>query len=102
MARQAAVRQVANRVAARTARGALRTAASLPLKAVPFAGGVALLSFTAWELHDACATMQDLAALDDTPLETDATAVCGLPYPSWDDLLREATIDVPAELPPAP
>ena len=99
LARQAATRDVARRMAARVARGAARTVASLPLKAVPVAGGVALVSFTAWELHDACATMEDIARLDPG---TDAGSVCGLPYPSWDDLWRAPTIDVPTEQPPSP
>ena len=102
LARRAAVRAVANRIAARTARGAARTVASVPLKALPFAGGVAVVTFTSWELYEDCQTMQDLATLDDTPLDTDTASVCGIPYPSWDDLWRTPTIDVPADMPPAP
>lgn len=95
-------RAVANRIAARTAKRAARTVASVPLKALPFAGGVAVVSFTAWELYEDCQTLTDLAELDAAPLDVGAADVCGLPYPTWDDLWRTPTIDVPADLPPAP
>lgn len=100
--RRAAIRQVRQRVAVRTARGAARTLSSAPLKAVPVAGVAAVVAFTSWELYDACQTMRDLAALDDDPgegLGAEADRVCGLPRPKAADLAGMARGPVPAPPP---
>ena len=53
------------RVSARVARGAARNAGAVFAEAVPWVGAAAVIGFTALDLRDACATMEDLAALDE-------------------------------------
>jgi hypothetical protein len=92
---------VVKRIAARTTRGAIRAAASVPVQVPPIAGAFAVLSFTAWEIYDACETLGDLAAIEDIDDAAEGRdLVCGMAYPSWDDLWREPTIETPDMPPP--
>lgn len=92
---------VLKRTAARTTRTAVRSAASVPVQAAPFIGAGAVLSFTAWELYDACETLGDLAALEEIDDATDGQAlVCGMDYPSWAYLGPETTMETPDMPPP--
>ncbi|MAS44320.1 MAG: hypothetical protein CML46_13840 [Rhodobacteraceae bacterium] len=63
--RRAAVRAATRRVSARVTRGAARNAGAVLAESVPWLGAAAVVGFTAMDLRDACATMEDLRALDE-------------------------------------
>lgn len=83
-ARQGAQRErVARRIAQRTARGAARSVAGLGPQALPWIGAASVAGFTAWEIADACATLDDLAELmpgatRDADASQEAARLCGL------------------------
>lgn len=88
------------KIAARTTRGAVRSATSVPVQAAPIAGAGAVLIFTAWELYDACETLSDLVELEDIEGAIDGQAlVCGMEYQSWNDLWLDTQIETP-DMPP--
>ncbi len=77
MARRAVVR----RVATRTTRGAIRSAGGTVAQALPVVGVASVVGLTAWELRDACETLEDLADLE-PGVAGDADTVCGLTPPT--------------------
>jgi len=81
-ARQATARREAvKRIGQRTARGAARSLGGTVAQSLPFVGVASVVGITAWEIADACATMQDLAALAPDSVD-DPEKVCGLTPPT--------------------
>lgn len=108
-----AVGDVTERIAERTARGALRNLVSIPAEAVPFFGIAAVVGVTTWELRDACETMKEMNELNrimgnDVPVAEDT--VCGIKPPTsegvWEivrnspddawNKLKELGLDIPS------
>ena len=88
-AKQLAVRRtVAQRIGQRTARGAARSLGGTVAQSLPFVGVASVVGITAWEIADACATMQDLAALAPGSAD-DPEKVCGLTPPTTAEVYHE-------------
>jgi len=86
-----AVGDTTTRVSRRIASAAARSAGSVAAEAIPVAGVAVVLGVTAWELKDACDTMQDLRELDlafnpDTSLDPEVSEVCGRTVPSGEEV----------------
>lgn len=86
-----AVGDTTTRVSRRIATAAARSAGSVAAEAIPVAGVAVILGMTAWELKDACDTMQDLRELDlafnpDTSLDPEVSEVCGRSVPSGQEI----------------
>jgi len=77
----AARREAVKRIGQRTARGAARSLGGTVAQSLPFVGVASVVGITAWEIADACATMQDLAALAPDSVD-DPEKVCGLTPPT--------------------
>ena len=54
---------IAGRVRQRLAIGVSRNVGSIPAEAIPYVGIAVVLSVTAWDLYDACQTMEDINGL---------------------------------------
>lgn len=71
----------AKRISRRTARAATRSVAAIPLESVPLLGASTIVLVTAWELRDACFTVQEMNSLLEQlgldPEPTLAEQVCG-------------------------
>lgn len=90
-----AARTIRSRVATRSAKSAVRTAASAPGKAIPTAGAVLVATLTAIEIADLCATVSDMNELasvlspEDSSLdEGDPLTVCGVEPPTRSEILE--------------
>lgn len=86
-----AVGETAERIAQRTAAGASKNIAATFGESVPFYGIAVVVAATAWEMKDACATMNDLHDLDvafnpEKASAPDVTEVCGLKVPTKEEL----------------
>lgn len=86
-----AVQDTTKRVARRTAVGASRNVASTFGEAIPVMGIAVVVGATAWELKDACDTMNDLHELDVAIDPSKANAeevseVCGLKVPTKEEI----------------
>lgn len=88
-----AVTAIRTRVATRSAKAATRTATSAPGKAIPSAGAVLVVTLTAIEIADLCATVSDMNELaavfepEDTSEEV-ALTVCGAEPPTRSEILE--------------
>jgi hypothetical protein len=86
-----AIKSLSARMARRTAFAAARSASMALVQAVPWIGSGVIATVTAAEMKDYCDTMYDLHALDIAldPVsadESEATRVCGLPVPTFEEL----------------
>ncbi|MEZ0468925.1 hypothetical protein [Phaeobacter sp. SYSU ZJ3003] len=86
-----AVEDTATRVSRRTVTGAARNAGSVVAEAIPFAGIVAIIGVTAWDLKDSCDTMKDLHELEkafnpEAAAGQEQDEVCGLAVPTKDEI----------------
>ena len=79
-----AAERVTRSVAARAAGNATRNLTSVVAEALPYVGVAAMLSVTAWDLHDACQTIKEINELHVSfGVEVvDETRVCGMTVPS--------------------
>jgi hypothetical protein len=80
-----AVGDTTRRLSMRVTRGAARSVGSAAGEALPFVGVGVVAAATAWDLYDACETMQDLgelAAAVDPGRPVDPDSVCGITPPS--------------------
>ncbi|MDS9467089.1 hypothetical protein RGQ15_05805 [Paracoccus sp. MBLB3053] len=89
IAMREAVHDTAERVSRRTGAAAARNVGSTFGEALPVIGVGVIAAATAWELHDACALMQEMRELDaafnpDEPVTEDE--VCGISPPSRDEV----------------
>jgi hypothetical protein len=83
---------VSRRVAARSLGSAIRSAGSVAGKAIPIAGTGLIIGMTAWEIHDLCETMKDMAYMGGQYGEAspDASpAVCGFRPPTAGQVLYQ-------------
>ena len=97
--RGAAVRKFGNRLNARTKRVATRSVAAIPAEAIPYLGIAVLITGTAYELYEACQSVQDLEilydalSLNESPLVA-VSAACDPVLPSassvWDSVKDQA------------
>ncbi len=97
--RKAAVRKFGNRLSIRTKRVATRSIAAIPAEAIPYLGIAVLITGTAYELYEACQSIQDLEelygelGLDEAPSEDAVTAACDPQLPSatavWESVKGE-------------
>jgi hypothetical protein len=119
-----ALQRTAARVSGRMATGATRSVSTSFGQSIPVFGAAVVAGVTAWEIRDACATIEDLAALEaevddgfrvDPELEraigeadpedvqsaerasADATKVCGLSVPSTTEIWNRVRTE-PAEI----
>jgi len=104
---------LARNVSDRVAIGATRNVAATFAEGIPFFGVAAVVGITAWELRDACATMQDMkdiSAAFEAEVDVEAEEVCGLEVPSrqevwtrvlespgvaWDNVSNFEGVDLP-------
>ncbi len=87
----AQINKTTYRIFNRTAWMATRDFSSLAVKAVPYVGIAALVTLTAKDVNDSCATLKDLQDLKtklNLPLEDEAEIkrICGLEVPSKDEV----------------
>ena len=88
--RRSVVGTVTKRIARRTATGAVRNLASVPLEAVPYFGIATVLGVTALELNESCQDIKDIKEIDrlignESGLD-EVKEVCGLKVPSKEEL----------------
>ena len=90
--RKVAVRRFGSRLTARTKRVAAQSIAAIPGEAIPFFGITLLLAGTAYELYEACNSIQDLDLLyadmgmeDETPDDV-LRSVCSPVMPDAGDI----------------
>ena len=79
------VSKITKRVAKRTIRGAVRNIAAIPAESIPIAGVTIISGITAWELYDACKTMEDMDEINKSMGSDDTVEkgkVCGMERPS--------------------
>ena len=76
---------MSNRIATRTAKGALRNVASVPAEAIPYIGIPVIIAVTGLEIYDACATMEDIKEINRV-LNTVTT--CGIKVPDKDTVMK--------------
>ncbi|NQY03407.1 MAG: hypothetical protein HRT76_09130 [Halieaceae bacterium] len=98
--RRAAVRKFGNRLSARTKRVATRSVAAIPAEAIPYLGIAVLITGTAYELYEACQSVQDLEilydalSLNESPPEGAVSAACDPVLSSassvWDSVKDQA------------
>lgn len=84
-----AVEDTSRRIADRTVSATGRNIAAMPGEALPWVGLFVVIAATSWELHDACETMKDVAALErafDPNPEVDPDEVCGMHVPDAETL----------------
>ncbi len=98
--RKAAVRKFGSRLTSRTKRVAAESIAAIPGKAIPFFGITLLVAGTAYELYEACNSIQDLDQLYSDMGMTDETpddvmhSVCHPTMPDagkvWDGVVENS------------
>ena len=89
--RAAAVLKTSTRVARRSLINTTRNVSSVFAEAIPILGTGIMLAVTAWDVHDACATLKDINELNsvfDHPPE-DQTKVCGMNVPTPKQVLTQ-------------
>ncbi len=79
------------RVSKRVVRGAGRNVASTFGEGIPVYGVAVIIGVTAWEIRDACDTMEDMKEINkafdtDVDVQGDVDKVCGLDVPSIDEI----------------
>lgn len=79
--RRAAVQSRAQRISNRSARATTRSVAMIPLESVPFLGAATIIATTSLDIHDTCATLEDMATLQrelgiDPPEDGVAAHIC--------------------------
>ena len=87
------VGKAANRSRTRLLRSASRSVATVPAKALPYAGAFVVAGLTAVEIKELCETMRDMdrikRMIDDPDAEAESEpAVCPVPVPSRQQLLE--------------
>ena len=93
-----AVAHTVGRIAGRTANATARNLVAMPAEAVPLFGIAVIAGATAWEIHDACALMQDLhelnVAFDSSQAnDPDRYEACGREVPSPIEVWRQMSVD---------
>lgn len=79
---RAAVQRSSQRISSRSARATGRSVAMIPLESIPFLGAATIIATTSLDIHDTCATLEDMASLQrelgiDPPDEGIAAHICG-------------------------
>lgn len=87
-----AVQETSDGISRRVARATTRDTSSIVAESIPYLGIGAIVTFTAWDIHDACETMKDLHQLDlafnpHLAQEEDQVTVCDTPVPNRDQIL---------------
>ena len=90
-----AVEHTAERISARTLRGAAINFNSMAAEAIPYLGVAVIVSVTAWDIKSSCDTMNDLHELDvafnpNNAVSDEHSEVCGLTIPTKGELLKMA------------
>lgn len=89
----AKTKQMASSIKTRLARGIARNTESLPAKAVPAIGVALTIGLTAWDIYDACKTIEDINSVlvwAGQPAE-DVSAICGVSMPSTSQVLQSVS-----------
>ncbi len=84
------------RVSKRVALGAGRNVAAMFGEGIPVYGVAVIIGVTAWEIRDACDTMEDMKEINkafdtDVNVQGDVDEVCGLDVPSVDKIWSEVS-----------
>ncbi len=86
---------ITRRVKSRWRKAVPREIAAMPAEALPVVGTTVIVAATAWELYDICATVRDMAALEQV-LDPEAAArglagptICGADVPDRKELANE-------------
>ena len=85
------VGKLTDRIAQRTVRVSLKSVASAPVQAIPYAGSIAVVAITASELKDACDTMKDMNDLNrlmGNNVSEDQNTVCGQTVPPVEEMME--------------
>ena len=90
-----AVEHTAERISARTLRGATLNFNSMAAEAIPYLGIAVIVSMTAWDIKSSCDTMNDLHELNvafnpANAVSDDHSEACGLTVPTKEELWQTA------------
>lgn len=88
------VHESAKKVATLTTRSITADISGMAGQAIPYVGAVAVVSLTAYDLHESCELMKELHELDlafnPNVAVVDSNDVCGLPVPTVGEILAAA------------
>ena len=89
--RQTTVRNITKRISRRTVTGTARNLSMMYGEAVPYIGVAVIIGATAWDLKDACETLEDLHHLEksfnaEETINEDVNEVCGQKTPTQEEV----------------
>lgn len=87
------VKKTTRRISGRVAKATARSTGSIAAESIPYVGIGVILGVTAWEVSDACETMDDLHQLElafdpEAGIDTEHTEVCGTQVPTKEEILQ--------------
>jgi len=90
-----AIASTSKNIAKRAAGGAARNLASMPAQRLPWLGLATMIGVTGWDIHDACATTNELDMLNkainpEKPIDLEVEKICGIEIPTSEEILEAA------------